>query len=217
MALKLVRVIDIPEVGKLRIFSDIELLQKGVRQLSKTGVPRAILRATNKSLTKTRTVARKAIRAKFHLPAKVVNPQLTSKAANKSNPSVWLQGRGSQIPIIKVTGGATQKRLGVSINTGSGKRVIKHTFIAKMRSGHIGVFKRTGRVADKRVTYRDSKGKLQNRALAITELKFPPIAHMLTNPKFANKLFKFYTRDYPIQLRRQLNAEFDKAGGVRRG
>lgn len=217
MPLKTVAEFEIPDVGKIRVQSDIDLLQKGVRQLSKTGVPRAFTRAGNKSLLKTRTKARKALQLKFNLPATLVNREITSKNANKGNPIAYIQGRGSRIPLIKVKGGVTQKRLGVSINTGTGRRIIKGAFLATMPSGHTGVFKRTSGVPIRRVRYVNDKGQRQTRALPIRQLTFPPMARMLTNKRMANSLFTFYTRDFPLQLRKQLNFEFDKAGGRRRG
>lgn len=217
MALKLVAEIPIPEVGSIRVMSDIALLQKGVRQLAKKGIPRAITRATNKSLGKTRTLVRKELRLKFNLPGKVVNPLITSRNARKGKADAYIQGRGTQIPIYKVKTKPVQKPLGVSINTGTGKRIIKHTFIARMQSGHVGVFKRTTKRGGRRVPYIDKQGQKQNKALPIRELKFPSPAHMVTQPRFANKAFRFFTRDYPLQLRRQLNFEFDRAGGQRRG
>ena len=57
MALKLVAEIKVTDVHAVRIFSDIDRLKKGVRQMSRIGVDRAIVRATNKSLLKTRTRA----------------------------------------------------------------------------------------------------------------------------------------------------------------
>ena len=216
MALKKIAVFDVPDVGAIRVFSDIELLKKGVRQLSKTGIPRAIMRSTNKSLAKTTTQVRRELRAKFALPTKVVNPLVTKHSAGM-NTDGYIQGRGSQIPIYKVKKVPVQKRLGVSIDTGTGTRLIKHAFIARMDSKHIGVFKRTFKKGGKRVPYIDKKGKRQNSNLPIRELKFPSPAHMITQPRFADKAFKFFTRDYPLQLRRQLNFEFDKAGGRRRG
>lgn len=217
MALKLIAKIVIPEVGAIRVMSDIALLKKGVRQLSKAGIPRAIMRATNKSLGKTRTLVRKELRAKFNLPGKVVNPLITSRNVRRGSAVAVIQGRGSQIPIYNVKNKPIQKPLGVSINTGTGKRIIKHAFIARMQSGHIGVFKRTHKKGKRRVGYIDKEGKKQNKTLPIRELKFPSPAHMITRPRFATKAMKFFTRDYPIQLRRQLNSEFDKAGGTRRG
>lgn len=214
MPLATVAEYDIPEIGKIRIQSDIDLLQKGIRQLNKRGVPRAFKRAGTKSLSKTRTRARVAIRERFNLPANLVNRQITSK--NDSGSGAYIQGRGGRIPIIKVKGKATQKRLGVSINTGTGRRIIKHAFIAKVGS-HTGVFKRTHKTGSKRVSYRDSQGKLQNKQLPIRELTFPPLGIVLTSKRQAGRLFRFYTRDFPLQLRKQLNLEFDKAGGRRRG
>lgn len=216
MPLKLVAKIDIPDVGSISVLSDIKLLEKGVRQLSKSGIPRAHMRATNKSLMKARTQARKAIRLKFNLPSKVVNPLITHRNASISTDG-YIQGRGSQIPIIRVRTKPTQKPLGVAINTGTGRRIIKHSFIAKMRSGHTGVFQRTKRKGGRRVPYVDTRGRKQNKNLPIRELKFPSPAHMITQSSFANKIFNSFTKDYPIQLRRQLNFEFDRLGGRRLG
>ncbi len=213
MALELIARMDLQGGGNIQVWSDIRAMSKGLNALSKTGVPRAIARATNKSLLKTRTQARKAIGRKYNLPAKVINPEITKRNATRTNPSAYIQGRGSQIPIFKTKGSKTQKRLGVSVNTGTGRRVIKHTFIATMPSGHVGVYKRRvgGRV--QRIRYINEQGKPQTKTLPITELQFPSTAHMITNPSNATKLFNFFTNDYPIQVQRQLNAEWDKVRG----
>lgn len=214
MALKLVAKTEIPDVGEISVWSDIRLLTKGVNRLNRKGVPRAITRATNKALLKTRTQTRRQLAKKFNLPAKEVNKTVTHRNASLNNGTAYIQGRGSQIPIIKVKGSVTQKRLGVALNTGTGRRVIPHSFIATMASGHTGVYKRVGRKAGKRVRYIDSMGRRQTSALPIRELKFPSPAHMITNKKFANGIFQFFTQDYPTQLKRQLNYEWDKARGL---
>ena len=183
--------------------------------MSKVGVQRATTRATNKSLLKTRTQARKSLAKRFNLPAKVINPTITHRGATRTRDRAIIQGRGSRIPIYKTKGSKTQKRLGVSVNTGTGRRVIKHSFIATMPSGHTGIFKRTNNVADKRVRYVDSQGRRNTRALHIRELTFPSPAHMIVNRRVADPLFKFYTDDFPTQLKRQLNAEMDKARPIR--
>lgn len=205
--------IALPQGGNIFIESDIRTLTKGLKRVG-GNIPRAQTRALNKTLLKTRTQARKGIAKKFNLPAKVVNPTITSVNATRSKGIAYLQGRGSRIPIYKTKGAKTQKRLGVSVNTGTGRRVIKHTFIATMPSGHIGIFKRTLGVPVKRFYYKTADGRVNNRQLPIRELTFPPMSHMITNQRVATELFKFFTNDYPLQLRRQLNAEMDRARGV---
>ena len=213
MPLKLVATMELGEVGTIQVWSDIGAMSRGLNAISRTGVPRAITRATNKSLLKTRTQARKGLAKKFNLPAKVVNPMVTHKNAGRPGSSAYIQGRGGRIPIFKTKGAKTQKRLGVSINTGTGRRIIRHSFIATMHSGHTGVFKRTLGASVKRVRYVNEQGQRQTKTLPITELTFPPMAQMITNRTVAPKLFKFFTDDYPIQLQRQLNAEWDRARG----
>lgn len=220
MPLKLVAEIKVTDVHAIRVFTDIERIKKGVSQLSRTGVDRAIVRATNKSLLKTRTMARKEFSKRFNLPLRtVVNKQILSFNASKTRKEAVISARGSRIPIIKVVGGAKQFKLGVKAKTGrGGKRLIRGAFIATMRSGHTGVYKRVLGMPARRVTYKSpTTGRLNTSALPVRELMFPPLASMLVRPEIANPLFKFFTRDYPLQLRRQLNAEFDKAGGLRSG
>jgi hypothetical protein len=205
--------IKLPSGNEIYVESDIQSLTKILRHVSKSGLQRARTRATNKTLLKTRTQARRGLAKKFNLPAREVNPKLVSVNATKSKDTATLIGKGSRIPIYKTKGAKTQKKLGVAVNTGTGRRVIKHTFIATMPSGHVGIYKRTLGVPVRRFYYKDSQGRTQNRALPIRELMFPPMAHMLTNPRVAGPLFDFYTREYPGQLRIQLNSEWDKARG----
>ena len=216
MARQLRRVgkIELPSGDSLIVESDIRNLSKMLKRVGGPGLQRAKTRATNKTLLKTRTQARKGLAKKFNLPAKSVNPHITSINATRTKDVAILQGRGARIPIYQTKGAKTQKKLGVAVNTGTGRRVIKHTFIGTMPSGHIGIFKRTLGKPVRRVYYKTDKGTTNNRALPITELKFPPMSHMLTNRVVGDKLFKFYRTEYPGQLRKQLNSEWDKARGV---
>lgn len=206
--------VELPSGNSIIIESDIRSLTKIMGHVSKIGLSRARTRATNKTLLKTRTQARKGLAKKFNLPAKEVNAHITSINATRGKDIAILQGRGARIPIYKTKGAKTQKKLGVAVNTGTGRRVIKHTFIGTMPSGHVGIFKRTLGKPVKRVYYKDEQGKTNSRALPIRELKFPPMSHMLTNKKVANKLMDFFTREYPSQLRAQLNSEWNKARGI---
>ena len=212
--LRRVAKLELPSGNDIIVESDIRSITKILRHVSKSGLSRARMRATNKTLLKTRTRARKGLAKKFNLPAKVINPQVTHINATRNKNTAILQGRGSRIPIYKTKGAKTQKKLGVAVNTGTGRRVIKHTFIGTMPSGHIGIFKRTLGKPVKRVYYKDSAGRTNNRSLPIRELTFPPMAHMLTNKKVANPLMDYYIREYPNQLRAQLNSEWNKARGI---
>ena len=212
--LRKVGAIALPSGDELIIESDIRSLTKILKHVSKTGLARARTRATNKTLLKTRTRARKGLAKKFNLPAKLINAQVRSRNATRGKDTAILEGIGARIPIYKTKGAKTQKKLGVAVNTGTGRRLIKHTFIATMPSGHTGIFKRTLGKRVKRIYYKDSQGRTNSRSLPIRELKFPPMARMLTNKKVANPLMDFFTKEYPTQLRRQLNAEWNKARGL---
>lgn len=208
--LKLVTTVELAGV-QVDIFSNLDTLRKRIRLFGKRGVERAHVRAINKSVMKTKTQARRALTDKFNLPNKLINQQLIPIKARTGKQAAGLQGRGAQIPLIDAKGGKTQTKVGVRMNTGGGSRVIRGAFIATMKSGHTGIFKRNvGGRNPRRVKYVTSAGQRQTKFLPIRELKFPSMAHMITNKKFARPLFRFFTIDYPIQLRRQLNVEHAK-------
>lgn len=196
---------------QITIFSNIEAQKKNLLRFTAIGVERATYRALNKAGAKANTVLKRDISKSYNLAQKEFAANLKQIKGGPGRLQYQIRGTGRQIPIIKVKGAKKQTPLGVRINTGSGARVLRGHFIATMPSGHTGVFIRKSGAKHK-PRRNLTTGKLQYHALGITERKFPSIAHMVSNNERGVRVFAFVRREYPIQLKRQLDAEADRLG-----
>jgi len=195
---------------QISIFTNLEAQKKNLAKFTRLGVVRATYRALNKTGGKANTILKRNISESFNLQQKIFKGDLSLIKANAAKLTFTIRGTGRQIPIIKVKGAKKQTALGVKINTGESK-FLKGHFIATMASGHTGVFRRKDDAKHK-PRKNLTTGEPRWHALGITERKFPSIAHMVSNKKRGNKVFDFVRVEYPIQLRRQLNHEADRAG-----
>lgn len=123
-----------------------EFLLGGIRD----AIPRAQSNAINRSLTTARAEAIRIVRAEYIVSASAVRKTMTIKSATINNPSGTIVSVGSPIALSKFDispsrpNGKRKTPLTARVKLGSGKKVIKHAFVAKVSSGHIGAFIRTG-------------------------------------------------------------------------
>ena len=106
-------------------------------------MPAVISRSINRAAKSARTAMTKAVREDVGLTAKVVRDAIVFTPARAGrDPRAKLTISKKRIPLIKFK--ARQlKRAGVKANLKGGARTYPGAFIATMRSGHRGVFKRT--------------------------------------------------------------------------
>lgn len=105
--------------------------------------PVAVSRALNRTITNVQTGARREISADTGLPVRRVGHAMKLERATRSKLRAALQVRGARIPLIDFK--ARQTRKGVSYRLPTGRGSLPGGFIARMRSGHVGVFKRVGK------------------------------------------------------------------------
>ena len=196
---------------QITIFSNIEAQKKNLLRFTAVGVNRATYRALNKTGGKANTVLKRDISNSYNLAQKEFKPGLKQIKAGPQRLEYKIRGTGQQIPVIRAKGGAKQTPLGVKVNTGKSK-FLKGHFIAKVGK-HTGVFRRKDNAKHKRMPNRTT-GEIQWHALGITERKFPSIAHMVSNKERGDRVFVFVQREYPIQLKRQLDSEADRLGAL---
>lgn len=112
------------------------------------GWPKAVgsifSRAINRTLTTTRAEAVKQISAQTPLKKSKIRRQIKLKRATRTNwiGTVALSGQG--IPLIQY--GATNTGPGISyqVTNQGGRDTAENAFIAKMPTGHVGVYERAG-------------------------------------------------------------------------
>lgn len=154
--------------------SDIADLLRTLKVLPK-GLEKAASRAINKTLTSTRAYMVKVVRADYAVRARDVRSELEIQKANWSHLTGRVYGSGSPgIPLIQFarmkrvpstrrlkSGGYTPKvGVPVLIRKDRGKMAARGIFLARMKSGHVGAFKRTGEGRKIKETYGPSPIKI---------------------------------------------------------
>lgn len=118
----------------------------------KQGAARAITRTINRSLATVQTAVGREIARDTSLPVREVRKSLALSRATFQRLIGSVQVTGRRIPLLAFR--ARQTRRGVSYRL-RGSRTIASAFLATMRSGHRGVFKR---VAKARLPIRELRG-----------------------------------------------------------
>lgn len=185
--------------------ASVELALAGVKQ----GVPRATTRAINRTLTTVRAAAGREIAADIGVPVRQVTASIALMRARFDTLRGLLRVTGRRIPLIALgargpepSGGKGQ---GVSYALGGERRRIQEAFIATMRSGHRGVFKR------KLPSLRKSAGAL-SKNLPIVELFGPSIPRVAAKESILSALKSVGART----LERNLQSEIRFLRGTAR-
>ena len=150
-------------------------LDDAIQNIGKQNV-RAQVRALNRTIMTAQTEARRAIAQDTSLPQNVVGKSLAVQRATFGRPEATLAATGRRIPLYDFT---RQRKLK---GRPTGRGAIPGGFIARMKSGHVGIFKRVGKA-------RSRKGlPSPSPALPITELFGPSLPFVFTNQKIMSAL-----------------------------
>lgn len=145
----------------LDIRSDVDKAVRALSQLQRTIIPVATARALNKTGSQTKTEASRLIRQTYNLPARTIARQISVTKASRTTLTAIVKPSGRKLPVLSFSARQTAAGVRVHIKRGS-PRVIAHAFIARTRSGHVGVFAR-GRYSGRSFVHQKSR-------LPITEL-----------------------------------------------
>ena len=202
--------------ANVEIWSDISGLKKQLKRFNKVGVDRANMRAINRAANKTKTLTGRLLSKEFNIKVGDIKQFLfISPRASARKSEVAIAGKSAMLGIFKYAKGTKrQGPLGVKFNSGGGMKLHPHTFLARMPSGHSGVFVRSDKRGGKRVAdISRTTGKRILKQLPIRELTYPSVAHMITNVKRGGLIFQSFIEDYPKQLHQQLDFELKKSKG----
>lgn len=204
MALETVRVSG-GRNSVLTISTDLKALQKELKKFGRAGVDKANTRAMNSAVRSGKTAAKRSIARQRFLSSKQAEAGLTLRFATVSRQEVAITGRGRMLPLTQLKTGLSnpkQQALGVKANTGTGKRtLIRGAFVARMPSGHVGVFVRTT----------VGGGPKRVPRLPIQEQVLPSIAHTLTNEETVKQVTDRYRGVYFPTLEKQFRAAIRRA------
>lgn len=144
------------------IYGHIEELEDLVKgfPLGEKALRKAMVSSLNKSIVSTRSFAAKLIAKEYRITQKAIKAELPISKAHFNRLEARILGEGSPgIPLFqfaplpkeapstkRTSKGGYKPKKGIKVMIHRGDRkVVKGAFIARMASGHVGVFKRKGR------------------------------------------------------------------------
>jgi len=149
--------------------------------------------------------SKKSIREDYNIKLKDMKGMIKTLPMRGGVLSVIIRATGGKIPLINFI--AKQKAAGVSVKVKrqSAGTVIPHTFIAEMRSGHIGIFERT------------IEGGKRVPRLPIKELKGPSIPTLFVSRKVMSKINQTVNEFAQKLFNTNLRYFVEKKGGTFKG
>lgn len=109
---------------------------------------RAVLRAGSDALRSMNAEAVRQVRQRRALKARAIRDALTTRGPIGGGGGVirWrMEVSGAPMPVASYPHRQTKQGVSVQIKAGGGRALIRHAFVAQMRSGHTGVFFRQGK------------------------------------------------------------------------
>jgi hypothetical protein len=102
------------------------------------------MRALNRTADGLKTDAGRKIRERYSVTLKALSPAFSIRRATTADLVARVSASGRPLPLIGFA--ARQNKRGVSVAVRKGSRkTLAHAFIARMPSGHVGVFMRRGK------------------------------------------------------------------------
>lgn len=119
--------------------------ERALAGLDTRTIAKVWVRAANKVLSKARTAASKEIRSEYMLKAADLKRVMWKMKASRQYPVARLVAMGERIPAMAFGAKGVAKGVKVKITRKGGRKLLRSHFIATMRSGHTGVFRRKGK------------------------------------------------------------------------
>lgn len=173
------------------------------RDLSKSVIDAAIVSALNHTIRKGKTAAGREIRKVYKIKSRDLNKQLSIKRAYKQNKQAAIIALGRPIGVISF--GARKRRDGVSVNIMGKRKVIKSAFIAKMKSGHVGVFARGHYPKAGNFRFRKTRLKKKGNDNPIQEIKTFKVPTAIANDAVLKHVTRKLEQDFPKRLIHEIN------------
>ncbi len=180
---------------KVDVMRDINRVTTDMRA-TQAELNRAVPRAMNWIGDRGRTAVSRAIRTRYTVKAKAVNNALVVIKAKPGVFEVTIRAAGRPIAIINFS--ARQTKAGVTVNVMNGRKLFPHAFLAKMPTGHVGVYDR------KPGTQLGKRGKMiLNRKIG-KEFYGPSVPAMFSNKDMQSVITRVVDDNFSSRLTHEL-------------
>jgi hypothetical protein len=182
---------------KIDVRFDVNQAKAMLHGLQKQVIPLATSRAINKTSQAAKSAAVKLIAKDMGIKQKDVRTSITLLKASRIKLQAVVQARGKRLPIIKLDPHATQSNIGVTYKAQNGQRKqIAGAFIATMKTGHRGVYKRVPGA----------------KRLPIMELHGPSIPHVFCQAKITQSLEETVNTRWSVIFEHEIQFELQRRG-----
>jgi len=105
---------------------------------------KSLVRTLNRTADKARVAGSRAVRETYNIKAGDLRKSIRMYKASRSRMEAQLSITGKPVGLIAFAAKQTIKGVAYKILKAAGRKRLPHAFIAKMKTGHIGVFERSG-------------------------------------------------------------------------
>lgn len=186
---------------EIDIKSAVNDLRKEFSEFRPYKFNRAVARAINHTVAKSRTKTSRDIRSLYKVKSKELKQALSTPKATAISLSGALKAIGRPLPIFAF--GARQTKKGVTANIMGARKLIRGAFIATMTNGHKGVFAR-GKYNGYSFAFRDKRVKKTGNDTPINELTTSSVPKMMENTTILNEVIKGMETQFTPRLAHEL-------------
>lgn len=193
---------------QIKITSDIHKVLAQLQRVQKEGIPVATQRALNRTAEQARTEASREISREWGFKVREAKDAIRLKRATRTHLVAVLEPTGNRKPLYKQATSAKQTKQGVIAKIGGKARLYKHAYLAKMPSGHTGIFRTKG---GRRGPVKMGKtGKRYTSELPIVELRAPSIPTAFVAKRTQDLMQKAIKEKFPVNFEREMKFAMSK-------
>lgn len=186
---------------KIDISEATNAMRREFRDLTGREFRTGVARALNHTAAKAKTQASREIRGVYRIKAKDLNPSIKVSRTNGDELQSRVVATGKNLALHSF--GAKQNKRGVSVNIMGQRKTIRSAFIARMKSGHIGVFGR-GQYKGGKFEFRNKRIRKSGNDLGITEMTTVSVPIAFQNRKVLDAVTRGIQADFPKRLQHEL-------------
>ena len=187
------------------------------------GSKAAIRFATNDTLSGLQTESIRLIREKVTLTATIVRRYFTINRMSVSDETAHITCTGEPVPLINYSARSVLRGVSVQVFRNLPRTVVRHAFIATMRSGHRGVFWREDREGGtgkwpvgRRMTLPSPQrgSRLREYQLSITERYGPRVPDIFDDDNIINPVLEHASIRFQDRLEYHTQRLLDRAAAA---
>jgi len=178
----------------------------------KNGAPRVISRSINKTLTGTRSAAKKEIVKHYNLTQKKVDENLTVYKSSFQNLTGKLESKGKPLSLTSFKGTRqTAKGVSVLIKVGSKRGVIKHAFIKLANRSQQAFWRKHKPDVRKPYLKNFPYARLPRKyRYPVQRLTGPRVEDEFSKPRTLNAVQDYADKRFSVVVDQELNYELSK-------